>query len=112
MNPLNGLSYRDAIKLLNRFLKPEINSKTYQDPTFKPVDDIRKILLVHKFNCILDSVNVEYENDIPIRKVWKYSCQFLNDKHKLNAVSLRIIASGVGDKGIPMDLYQVKAIAS
>lgn len=108
---LDHMSKRKAAALVNQLMDPHTKGM-FRDEFWKPIQAIWKTLETQGIPFAITNSAYEYEGkqrNSPIRKVWAFEIEFLNDRGKMDTLRGRITAAGAGSVAEPLEVYDVTA---
>lgn len=109
-SPFNGMRKTKVLGILNRLLGPHTKG-IFRDQYWMPIQNIRKMFEHENIPAILESAGYGHDKGIPVRKVWTYTVDFINQNDRPDKVTIIITASGAGSVAEPLDAYDVTAYA-
>lgn len=115
--PLDGLSRRKAVSLVNAILERAPTAGFFRDEYWLGVKAVWKALERENLSFGITKSDYEYESGeahgrLPIRKVWLFEIAFTNDKGRPDTVYGRVVAGGAGSVEDPLARYDVVTYAS
>lgn len=113
---LDGMPRRKVVDLVNKVIEKSHLGGFFSDQYWKPINGLWKNF--EKAGIPVGITKSDYEHEsmggqrMPVRKVWRFEVEFLNDKGRPTTVYGQVVAAGAGSVADPMEKYDVTAYAN
>jgi len=115
-SPLDGMSKRKALTLVNRAIEKAHTNGFFDDQHWAPIQRIWDSLNHEGIPFGITKSEYEHEvingNRVPVRKVWRFEVTFMNERQQKATLYGVVTAAGSGSVDEPLAKYDVTAYAN
>lgn len=113
---LDGMPRRKVMELVNKVIGQSHLNGFFSDQYWKPIQGLWKNF--EKAGIPFGITKSDYEHEemggqrVPVRKVWRFEVEFLNERGRPTTVYGQVVAAGAGPVDDPLAKYDVTAYAN
>lgn len=109
---LDGMTRKKVADLVNHVIARARLTGMFRDQYWKPIQGLWKAFEQAGIPFSITKSEYEKENGVPVRKVWQFEVNFMNERGRPTTVYGRVVAAGAGPVDDPLEVYDVTAYAN